>query len=151
MAELKSILLVEDNARDVELILTVLAENDLAGEVVVTRDGEEALEYLFRRGRFSQRSEGSPAVVLLDLKMPRVDGFEVLRRIKSDEALKTVPVVILTSSREERDLAECYRMGINAYVVKPVGFERFVEAVRGIGAFWAILNERAPGSVRKTG
>jgi CheY-like chemotaxis protein len=151
MAELKSILLAEDNAKDVELILTALAENHLAEEIVVARDGEEALDYLFRRGRFALRAEGNPAVVLLDLKMPRVDGLEVLRRIKSDETLKTVPVVMLTSSREERDLAESYRLGINAYVVKPVGFERFVEAVREIGTFWAILNERAPGSVCKPG
>ncbi len=151
MAGLKSILLAEDNPRDVELTLTALAENHLANEVVVARDGEEALDYLFRRGRFAMRAEGNPAVVLLDLKMPRVDGLEVLRRIKSDETLKTVPVVMLTSSREERDLVESYRLGINAYVVKPVGFEQFVDAVREIGAFWAVLNERAPGSVRKSG
>ena len=151
MAELKSILLAEDNPKDVELTLTALAENRLANEVVVARDGEEALDYLFRRGRFALRAEGNPAVVLLDLKMPRVDGLEVLRRIKSDETLKTVPVVMLTSSREERDLVESYRLGINADVVKPVGFEKFADAVREIGAFWAILNERAPGSVRRPG
>ena len=151
MAELKSILLAEDNPKDVELTLTALAENHLANEVVVASDGEEALDYLFRRGRFAMRSGGNPAVVLLDLKMPRVDGLEVLRRIKADEALKTVPVVMLTSSREERDLVESYRLGINAYVVKPVGFEQFVNAVREIGAFWAVLNERTPGSVRKPG
>ena len=151
MAELKSILLAEDNPKDVELTLTALAENRLANEVVVARDGEEALDYLFRRGRFALRPEGNPAVVLLDLKMPRVDGLEVLRRIKSDETLRTVPVVMLTSSREERDLVESYRLGINAYVVKPVGFEQFAGAVREIGVFWAILNERAPGSVRRPG
>lgn len=151
MAELKSILLAEDNPKDVELTLTALSENNLANEVVVVRDGEEALDYLLRRGRFAHRVEGNPAVVLLDLKMPRVDGLEVLRRIKSDETLKTVPVVMLTSSREERDLVESYRLGANAYVVKPVGFEQFVEAVREIGVFWAILNERAPGSIRKAG
>jgi len=147
MAELKSILLAEDNPRDVELTLTALAENNLANEVVVARDGEEALDYLFRRGRFASRAAGNPAVVLLDLKMPRVDGLEVLRRIKADESLKSLPVVMLTSSREERDLVESYRLGINAYVVKPVGFEQFVDAVRQIGIFWALLNERAPGSV----
>ena len=151
MAELKSILLAEDNPRDVELTLTALSEHNLANEVVVARDGEEALDYLLRRGRFALRTEGNPAVVLLDLKMPRVDGLEVLRRIKSDEKLRAIPVVMLTSSREERDLVETYRLGINAYVVKPVDFERFVEAVREIGVFWAILNERAPGSVRKPG
>ena len=151
MAELNSILLAEDNPKDVELTLTALAENHLANEVVVVCDGEEALDYLLRRGRFALRAEGNPAVVLLDLKMPRVDGLEVLRRIKSDDTLKSVPVVMLTSSREERDLVESYRLGANAYVVKPVGFEQFVEAVREVGVFWAILNERAPGSVRKAG
>jgi CheY-like chemotaxis protein len=151
MSELKTILLAEDNPKDVELTLTALAENNLANEVVVARDGEEALDYLFRRGRFVLRTDGNPAFVLLDLKMPRVDGLEVLRRVKADEGLKTIPVVMLTSSREERDLVESYRLGANAYVVKPVGFEQFVEAVREIGVFWAILNERAPGSVRKPG
>ncbi len=149
MAPLKSILLAEDNPKDVELTLTALADHNLANEVVVARDGEEALDYLLRRSGFRERPGDNPAVVLLDLKMPRVDGLEVLRRIKSDERLKTIPVVMLTSSREERDLIESYRLGINAYVVKPVGFEKFVEAVRQIGAFWAILNERAPGAVRK--
>ena len=149
MAQLKSILLAEDNSKDVELTLTALAEHNLANEVIVARDGEEALDYLLRRGRFRERPEENPAVVLLDLKMPRVDGLEVLRRIKSEDRLKTIPVVMLTSSREERDLIESYRLGINAYVVKPVGFEQFVEAVRQIGVFWAILNERAPGAVRK--
>jgi CheY-like chemotaxis protein len=151
MAELKSILLAEDNPRDVELTLTALGEHNLANEVVVARDGEEALDYLLRRGRFAQRAPGNPAVVLLDLKMPRVDGLEVLRRIKADESLKTIPVVMLTSSREERDLVESYRLGVNAFVVKPVGFEQFVNAVREIGVFWAILNERAPGSVPRPG
>lgn len=149
MAQLKSILLAEDNSKDVELTLTALAEHNLANEVIVARDGEEALDYLLRRGRFRERPEDNPAVILLDLKMPRVDGLEVLRRIKSNDRLKTIPVVMLTSSREERDLIESYRLGINAYVVKPVGFDQFVEAVRRIGAFWAILNERAPGAVRK--
>lgn len=149
MAQLKSILLAEDNSKDVELTLTALAEHNLANEVIVARDGEEALDYLLRRGRFRERPEDNPAVILLDLKMPRVDGLEVLRRIKSNDRLKTIPVVMLTSSREEGDLIESYRLGINAYVVKPVGFDQFVEAVRRIGAFWAILNERAPGAVRK--
>ena len=151
MTELRSILLAEDNPKDVELTLTALGEHNLANEVVVARDGEEALDYLLRRGRFAMRAEGNPAVVLLDLKMPRVDGLEVLRRIKSDEVLRNIPVVMLTSSREERDLIESYRLGVNAYVVKPVAFDQFVEAVREIGVFWAILNEPAPGSVRRQG
>ena len=151
MNGLKSILLAEDNPRDVELTLTALAESNLANEVVVARDGEEALDYLHRRGRFALRSEGNPAVILLDLKMPKVDGLEVLRRVRSEEAFKTIPVVMLTSSREERDLVDSYRLGASAYVVKPVGFDQFVDAVRQVGAFWAVLNERAPGSVRKPG
>ena len=149
MADLKSILLVEDNPMDVELTLTALSEHNLANEVVVARDGEEALDYLLRKGRFSGREEGNPAVVLLDLKMPKVDGLEVLRRIKSDEALRTIPVVMLTSSREEKDLIESYRLGINAYVVKPVAFDRFIDAVRNVGIFWALVNEPAPGTLRK--
>jgi CheY-like chemotaxis protein len=149
MADLKSILLAEDNPRDVELTLTALSEHNLANEVVVARDGEEALDYLLRRGRFSGREEGNPAVVLLDLKMPKVDGLEVLRQIKSNEALRTIPVVMLTSSREEKDLIESYRVGVNAYVVKPVAFDRFIEAVRNVGIFWALVNEPGPGTPRK--
>ncbi|HKA35817.1 MAG TPA: response regulator [Thermoanaerobaculia bacterium] len=141
MAEVRCILLVEDNPKDVELTLTALSEHNLANEVVVARDGEEALEYLRRRGRFAGREPGDPAVVLLDLKMPKVDGLEVLRQIKSDDALRTIPVVMLTSSREDKDLIDSYRLGTNAYVVKPVVFEHFVEAVRNIGGFWAILSE----------
>ena len=151
MAELRKILLAEDNPKDVELTLTALAEHNLANEVVVARDGEEALDYLLKRGRFEGREPGNPAVVLLDLKMPKVDGLEVLRRIKSDDALKTIPVVMLTSSREEKDLIESYRLGINAYVVKPVAFDRFLDAVRNVGIFWAILNEPAPQTARRSG
>lgn len=151
MADLKSILLAEDNPRDVELTLTALADHNIANDVVVARDGEEALDYLFRRGRYEGREGGNPAVVLLDLKMPKVDGLEVLRQIKSNEALRTVPVVMLTSSREERDLVESYRLGSNAYVVKPVAFDRFVDAVRHVGVFWAILNEPAPENARSSG
>jgi CheY-like chemotaxis protein len=148
MAELKSILLAEDNPRDVELTLEALAEYNLANEVVVAHDGAEALDYLYRRGQHADRSDGNPAVILLDIKMPKVDGLEVLRTIKSDPALRAVPVVILTSSREERDLIESYQLGVNAYVVKPVQFTQFVESVRQLGAFWAILNEPPPGSRR---
>ena len=151
MADLRSILLAEDNPKDVELTLAALAEHNLANEVVVARDGEEALDYLYRRGRWEGREGGNPAVVLLDLKMPKVDGLEVLRRIKSDDSLKAVPVVMLTSSREEKDLVESYRLGANAYVVKPVAFDRFLDAVRHIGVFWALLNEPAPEGARRSG
>ena len=149
MAELKRILLAEDNPKDVELTLTALEEHHLANEVVVVNDGADALDYLYRRGQFAKRADAHPAVVLLDLKMPKVDGLEVLRTIKSDHALKTIPVVILTSSREEKDLVESYKLGVNAYVVKPVNFQQFIEAVKELGGFWAIINEPPPGSVRK--
>jgi len=149
MTQLKRILLAEDNEHDVELTLNALAENRLANEVVVVRDGAEALDYLYRRGGYRLREEGNPVVLLLDLKMPKVDGLEVLRQVKQDDALRQVPVVMLTSSREESDLVESYRLGVNAYVVKPVEFSRFVEAVRELGVFWAVINEAPPGSVRK--
>lgn len=147
MSELKSILLVEDNAEDVELTLEALSQNNLANEVVVARDGAEALDYLYSQGIYKMRAPGNPAVILLDIKMPRVDGLEVLREIKSDAKLKTIPVVMLTSSREEPDLAQSYKLGVNAYVVKPVDFKDFIMAVKEVGVFWALLNERAPGSV----
>ena len=149
MTELNRILLAEDNEHDVELTLNALAENRLANEVVVVRDGAEALDYLYRRGGYRLREEGNPVVLLLDLKMPKVDGLEVLRQVKQDDALRQMPVVMLTSSREESDLVESYRLGVNAYVVKPVEFSRFVEAVRELGVFWAVINEAPPGSVRK--
>jgi len=149
MAELKRILLAEDNPQDVELTLTALDEHNLANEVVVVNDGAEALDYLYRCGKYAMRADNDPAVVLLDLKMPKVDGLEVLRTIKNDNKLKTIPLVILTSSREEKDLVESYKMGVNAYVVKPVNFQQFIEAVKELGAFWAVINEPPPGSVRK--
>ena len=149
MAELKRILLAEDNPKDVELTLTALDEHNLANEVVVVNDGAEALDYLYRRGKYAMRADNDPAVVLLDLKMPKVDGLEVLRTIKKDDNLKTIPLVILTSSREEKDLVESYKLGVNAYVVKPVNFQQFIEAVKELGAFWAVVNEPPPGSVRK--
>jgi len=149
MSELKRILLVEDNANDVELTLTALEEHHLANEVVVTRDGVEALDYLRRTGPYAERPPGLPAMVLLDLKLPKMDGLEVLREVKADATLQHLPVIMLTSSREESDLVESYRLGVNAYVVKPVDFSQFIEAVRSIGAFWALLNElpaaRSPG------
>ncbi len=149
MKEVKRVLLVEDDPNDVELTMNGLAEYNLANEVVVARDGEEALDYLYHRGKFAGMENGNPAVVLLDLKLPKVDGLEVLRRMKADENLKIVPVVILTSSREDRDMIEGYKLGTNAYVVKPVDFHQFVDAVRHIGVFWSIINEPPPGSVSK--
>lgn len=147
MAEIKRILLAEDNPKDVELTLTALEEHHLANEVVVVNDGAEALDYLYRRGKFALRADTNPAVVLLDLKMPKVDGLEVLRTMKGDQALRAVPVVILTSSREEKDLVESYKLGVNAYVVKPVDFQQFIDAVKELGVFWAVINEPPPGSV----
>ena len=146
--ELKRILLVDDSPRDTELALDALAQNNLANEVVALRDGAEALDYLYRRGQFAGRSNGQPAAILLDLKMPKVDGIEVLRQIKNDPQLKMIPVVVLTSSREEQDLVRSYQLGVNAYIVKPVQFKEFVDAVKLVGAFWAVVNEPPPGSVR---
>ena len=140
------ILLVEDDPRDVELTLTALRESRIANGVVVVRDGAQALEYLYRRGDYEHREEGNPAVILLDLKLPKVDGLEVLRQIKAEERLKNVPVVMLTSSREEQDLVRSYTWGANAYVVKPVEFEDFLEAVRRLGLFWTVVNHPPPGS-----
>src|ERR1700757_4356604 len=148
MSELARILLVEDDPRDVELTLTALGEYNLANEVVVARDGEKALDYLYCRGEFSARSNDNPAVLLLDLKLPKVDGLEVLQQIKSDENLKIIPVVVLTSSHEEKDMVVSYRLGGNAYVVKPVDFHEFVNAIRELGFFWAIINEPPPGSIK---
>jgi len=139
-----SILYVEDDERDVELTLGALDQHHLANGVTVVRDGEEALDYLYRRRSFRERATNDPVLVLLDLKMPKVDGFEVLRQIKSDDRLKTIPVVVLTSSREEKDLVASYRLGVNAYVVKPVDFDQFVGAVKDLGLFWLVVNEPAP-------
>ena len=149
MTDLKRILLAEDSAKDVELTLAALQEHHLANEVVVVRDGAQAWDYLSRQGAHSDRPAVAPAVVLLDLKMPKMDGLEVLRRLRSDVNLRTVPVVILTSSREERDIIESYKLGVNAYVVKPVAFDEFIGAVKALGLFWAVLNEPPPGSMRK--
>lgn len=145
--ELRRILLVEDSQNDVELILTALAENHLANEVVVVRDGEEALDYLYRRGVFRLRMKGHPVVVLLDLKLPKIDGLEVLAQLKSDSELRRVPVAVLTSSREEQDLIKSYDLGTNAYVVKPVNFHEFVDTIKELGLFWAVVNQPPPGSL----
>jgi CheY-like chemotaxis protein len=150
MDGLRRILMVEDDPRDVELSLTALEQYNLANEVVVVGDGEQALDYLYQRGKFMARASGNPAVLLLDLKLPRVDGLQVLQQIKSDDRLKMIPVVVLTSSREERDMVASYRLGVNAYVVKPVDFHEFVNAVKELGVFWALINEPPPGSVKRT-
>jgi CheY-like chemotaxis protein len=149
MAPLKRILLVEDNERDVELTLAALEEHNLANEVVVARDGAEALDYLNSRGKFAGHANGLPVVVLLDLKMPKVDGLEVLRQMRGDNQLKHVPVVMITSSREEQDLIKSYQLGVNAYVVKPVDFQQFLASVKEIGFFWAIINEPPPGTLKR--
>jgi CheY-like chemotaxis protein len=149
MHKLGRILMVEDDPKDVELTLTALEEYNLANEVVITHDGQEALDYLYCRGQYSARASDNPAVLLLDLKLPKVDGLEVLHQIKSDDRLKIIPVVVLTSSREERDMMRSYQLGVNAYVVKPVDFHEFVNAVRELGVFWAVINEPPPGSVKK--
>lgn len=143
------ILMVEDDPKDVELTLSALKDYNLANEIVVARDGEEALDYLYCRGQFSARPQDNPAVMLLDLKLPKVDGLEVLNRVKSDARLKMIPVVVLTSSREERDMMRSYQLGVNAYVVKPVDFHEFVNAVKELGIFWAVINQPPPGSVKK--
>ena len=146
MSRLGRILLVEDNLNDIELTTVALKQNHLVNEIVVTRHGGEALDYLYRRGPYQDRERGNPIVVLLDLKMPKVDGLEVLRQLKGDQILKVIPVVMLTSSREETDLVKSYRLGTNAYVVKPVSFAQFADAIRQLGIFWAVLNEPPPDS-----
>jgi CheY-like chemotaxis protein len=144
MTMLRRVLMAEDSANDVELTLAALAEHRLANQVDVVRDGAEALDYLYRRGAYADRAEGNPAIVLLDLKMPKVNGLEVLKTIKADPMLQTIPVVMLTSSREEGDLIQSYQLGVNAYVVKPVEFGDFMGAVSRLGGFWALVNEPPP-------
>ena len=138
--------MVEDDPRDVELTLTALEDYKLANEVVVCRDGQEALDYLYSRGKFSDRVNENPAVILLDLKLPKVDGLEVLQQVKSDERLRMIPVVMLTSSHEEKDMMQSYKLGVNAYVVKPVDFHEFVNAVKELGVFWAVINQPPPAA-----
>ena len=150
MNGLGRIFIVEDDPRDLELTLTALGEYNLANEVVVTRDGAEALDYLYCRGAYNSRSNENPAVMLLDLKLPKIDGLEVLQQIRSEERLKMMPVVVLTSSHEEKDMMRSYQLGVNAYVVKPVDFHEFVNAVKELGAFWAVINEPPPVSIKKT-
>ena len=142
--EIKNILLAEDDVHDVELTMAALAEHHLAKRIVIVRDGAEALDYLYCRRQFEARTSGNPMLILLDLKMPKVNGLEVLKAIKADKDLKTIPIVVLTSSRETPDLIECYRHGVNAYVVKPVNFSDFMKAVKQVGVFWAAVNEPPP-------
>ncbi len=149
IGNIKNILLVEDDPRDVELTLAALEEYHLANKVVVVDNGVEALDYLYRRGKYKTRARGNPVVVLLDLKMPKVNGLEVLKTIKADEYLKVIPVVVLSSSRETPDLVECYKHGVNAYVVKPVDFAEFMKAVKQLGIFWAAINEPPPHTGRE--
>ena len=145
---IKPILLVEDDPRDLELTLLALERSQLANEVVVLRDGAQALEYLFREGEYAAREEGNPAVILLDLKLPKVNGLEVLEAVRKSATLRAIPVVMLTSSQEETDLVRSYELGVNAYVVKPVEFKMFVSAIADLGVFWAVLNEPPPGSLK---
>lgn len=149
MTELRTILLAEDNVNDVELTLAALRQNRLLNDVVVVRDGAEALDFLYRRNQFSARPGGSPVVMLLDLKMPKVDGLEVLRQVKGDPEMRAMPIVVLTSSREEQDLVRSYNFGVNAYVVKPVEFHDFVDAIKLVGGFWAVVNEPPPNGAAR--
>ena len=150
MTKLKHILLAEDDPQDIELTINALSENNLANNVMVVRDGVEALDYLYRRGGFADRPDGNPILILLDIKMPRMDGIEVLKQLKSDAKMHNIPIVILTSSRESQDMETCYELGVNAYVVKPVKFVDFIEAIKQIGIFWALINEPPPESARKS-
>jgi CheY-like chemotaxis protein len=144
MNSLRTILLAEDNPKDVELTLEAFSEKNLANRITVVKDGVEAMEYLRFEGKYKLRKQGNPAVILLDIKMPRMDGIEVLQAIRDDPSLKFIPVVMLTSSREEPDLKRCYALGVNAYVVKPVDFKDFMDAIKQVGVFWALINEVPP-------
>lgn len=141
---LNRILIVEDNVNDLELTVDALSEHNLANYIDTVRDGEEALNYLFRRDKYANRPNGNPVVILLDLKLPKISGIEVLKELKSDNSLKMIPVVVLTSSKEESDIISTYQLGVNAYVVKPVVFHDFVDAVKQLGMFWALINEVPP-------
>lgn len=151
MSDLKRVLLVEDNPNDVELTLAAFEEHHLANEIIVARDGSEALDYLFRHGAYADRMPGNPAVVLLDLKLPKVNGLEVLEAVRGEPGLRAMPIVVLTSSREEPDLVRCYELGVNAYVVKPVDFSDFIKAVGNLGVFWALINQPPPGFLPRKG
>ena len=142
-SDLKRILIVDDSPKDVELTIAALSEKNLANEIIVAEDGEEALDYLYKRGKFSHET-GYPAVILLDIKLPKINGIEVLRHIRSDPKFKLIPVIIVTSSCEERDLVESYKLGANSYVVKPVDIVQFIDAIKVLGQYWAIINQSPP-------
>ena len=144
--EIKKILIVDDSPKDVELVIAALSEKNLANEVDVTEDGEEAMDYLYKRGQFTERLNGNPTVILLDIKMPKMNGIEVLKQIRSDPKLKLIPVIMVTSSREEKDLVESYNLGANAYVVKPVDITQFIESIKTLGQFWAVINQQPHSS-----
>lgn len=141
--EIKRILIVDDSPKDVELAIAALSENNMANEIIVAEDGEEALDYLYKRGKFIDE-HGFPAVILLDIKMPKMNGIEVLKHIRNDSKFKLIPVIMVTSSREEKDLVESYKLGANSYVVKPVDFAQFMEAIKILGQYWAIVNQPPP-------
>jgi len=143
IAEVKRILIVDDSPKDVELTIAALGENNLANEVIVAEDGEEALDYLYKRGKFANNN-GFPAVILLDIKMPKMNGIEVLKHIRNDPQFKLIPVIMVTSSREEKDLVESYKLGANSYVVKPVDIVQFIDAIKVLGQYWAIINQTPP-------
>ncbi|MBC8319250.1 MAG: response regulator [Bacteroidetes bacterium] len=140
--KVKKILLVDDNEKDVELTLSALADTNFANEVEIAEDGVEALDYLYKRGKFADYPKGYPAVILLDIKMPKMDGIEVLKHIRSDPDLKLIPVVMLTSSNEEKDIINSYMLGINSYVVKPVDIVQFIKAIKDLGQYWIVVNEQ---------
>jgi len=148
-AEIKRILIVDDSPKDVELVIAALAEKNLANEVDVAEDGEEALNYLYKRGKYGCRGNGNPAVILLDIKMPKMNGIEVLKHIRDEPKFKAVPVIMVTSSREERDLVESYKLGANSYVVKPVDIVQFIDAIKVLGQYWAVINQSPPLNISK--
>ena len=147
-AEVKRILIVDDSAKDVELVIEALSEKNLANDVDIAEDGVEALDYLYKRGKFTGYENGNPAVILLDIKMPRMNGIEVLRHIRNDPKFKFIPVIMVTSSREEKDLIESYKLGANSYVVKPVDIIQFIDAIKTLGQYWAVINQPPPSSIK---
>lgn len=147
--DVKRILIVDDSPKDVELTIAALTEKNLANEVDVAEDGEEALDYLCKRGKFADNKNGNPAVILLDIKMPKMNGIEVLRHIRSDPKFKFIPVIMVTSSREDKDLLECYKLGANSYVVKPVDIVQFIDSIKAVGQYWAVINQLPPINIHQ--